>query len=202
MHRNKYDTDCVYSGADVLEYVKNYEYDLIILDIMMPKLSGLEVIKKLREDGISVPVLMLSAKSEIDDKVTGLNLGADDYLSKPFATSELLARIKTLTRRRGEFVGDILRYGDIALDRDNFTLNGIKLTNTEFKIMEILLRNPKKIISKDRLAEKVWGTEDNSCYNNVEVYISFLRKKLSASGSSAVISAMRGVGYSLGAPND
>jgi DNA-binding response OmpR family regulator len=201
MHRNKFSTDFVYNGLDAFEYAKNYEYDLIILDIMLPKISGLDVVKKLRENNISTPVLMLSAKGEVDDKVNGLNLGADDYLSKPFATSELLARIKALTRRKGEFLGDILRYGDIELDKNNCTLGGIKLTNTEFKIMEILVRTPEKIIRKDKLIEKVWGVEDNSCYNNVEVYISFLRKKLSALGSSAVISAVRGVGYSLGGGN-
>jgi len=198
LHANKIDADAVYDGLDAVEYAKITEYDLIILDIMMPKLDGYGVVKRLRELKISTPVLMLSAKGEVDDKVSGLDFGADDYLTKPFATNELIARVRALTRRTGEYVGDIVTYGDIVLDKDKYTLNDMKLTNTEFKIMETLLARPEKVINKDRLIERVWGWDNNSCYNNIEVYISFLRKKLNALKSCVTIKAVRGIGYSLG----
>jgi DNA-binding response OmpR family regulator len=205
MRQNKIDCDAVYNGADAFEYAKFNEYDLIILDIMMPELNGCEVVKKLREIKNNTPVLMLSAKGEIADKVTGLNMGADDYLTKPFAVSELLARIKAVTRRKGEYIGNQIKLGNTVLDRDTFMLKSdtdeVKLSNTEFRIIEILLLHPQKIINKDKLIEKVWGMGDNSCYNNIEVYISFLRKKLQMLKSKVIIKAVRGAGYSLGVDN-
>jgi DNA-binding response OmpR family regulator len=197
LRQNRIDTDAVFNGADCIYNAVNNEYDLIILDIMMPKKTGFEVIKELRAGGIDTPVLFLSAKSETADKVDGLNLGADDYLVKPFSAEELLARVKALTRRKGEYIGNAVKFGDITLDKDNFTLCGIKLTNIEFKIMEALITKPEKIINKDALIEKVWGWDDNTCYNNIEVYISFLRKKLAALKSKVRITTFRGVGYAM-----
>jgi DNA-binding response OmpR family regulator len=205
MRQNKIDCDAVYNGLDAFEYANFNEYDLIILDIMMPELNGYEVVKKLRACKNNTPVLMLSAKGETNDKVTGLNLGADDYLTKPFAVGELLARINAVTRRKGEYIGSQIKLGNITLDRDTFMLKSdtdeVKLSNTEFKIMEILLSHPQKIINKDKLIEKVWGMGDNSCYNNIEVYISFLRKKLQLLKSKVIIKAVRGAGYSMGVEN-
>ncbi|MDR1917656.1 MAG: response regulator transcription factor [Christensenellaceae bacterium] len=206
LRQNKIDCDAVYTGLDAFEYAKFNEYDLIILDIMMPELNGYEVVKKLREDKNNTPVLMLSAKGETEDKVTGLNLGADDYLTKPFAANELLARVAAVTRRRGEYIGRQIKLGNITLDKDTFMLasdtDEIKLSNTEFKIMEILMSHPQKIINKDKLIEKVWGLANDSCYNNIEVYISFLRKKLLLLKSKVIIKAVRGAGYILGVGDD
>jgi DNA-binding response OmpR family regulator len=202
MRQNKIDCDAVYNGRDALEYAKFGDYDLIVLDIMMPELNGGQVVKKLRESGNHTPVLMLSAKGETADKIECLNWGADDYLTKPFAAGELLARIAAITRRKGEYAENQIKLGNTVLDRNTFMLqsgtDAVKLSNTEFKIMEILLSHPQKIINKDKLIEKVWGIEDNSCYNNAEVYISFLRKKLHLLQSKLVIRAVRGAGYTLG----
>lgn len=201
LRRNKIDCDAVFDGYDAVEYAKATEYDLIILDIMMPKLSGYDALKKIRENKISTPILMLSAKSEVSDKVDGLNFGADDYLTKPFSADELIARIKALTRRKGEYVGDVLVYGDLTLDKDTFVLRcgkqEIKISATEYKIMELLLQNQNKIVNKERLIEKVWGWDNGSDYNNAEVYISFLRKKLAAMDCKVIIKAVRGAGYIL-----
>ena len=206
LRQNKIDCDIAYNGLEAVDYAKVGIYDLIILDIMMPKMNGMEALKEIRKHKISTPVLMLSAKSEVADKVDGLNIGADDYLTKPFATNELLARIKALTRRKGEYVGDVLAFGDLELDRDTFTLkcknNEIKLSNTEYKIIELLLQNPTKIVNKEKMIEKVWGWDNNADYNNVEVYISFLRKKLLALKSKTIIKAVRGAGYSLEMSHD
>lgn len=206
LRQNKIDCDAVYNGGDAIEHAKAMDYDLIVLDIMMPKMNGFETLKKLREHEISTPVLMLSAKSEVCDKVDGLNFGADDYLTKPFAAEELIARVKALTRRKTEYIGDTLVYQDLTLSKDTYVLSSgkqeIKLSNTEYKIMELLLQNPNKIVNKDRLIEKVWGWDNDSDYNNAEVYISFLRKKLTAMKSKVTIKAVRGVGYTLEAAND
>jgi DNA-binding response OmpR family regulator len=200
LHKNKIEFDIVFNGADAVEMIAVQNYDLIILDIMLPKLNGYEVIKKIRGKQIITPVLMLSAKSETEDKVDGLNLGADDYLTKPFAMEELLARINALTRRSGGYNNE-LQFGDCALDRNLYLLkcdkNAIRVGGKEYKIIEILLKNKKKITQKDTLTENVWDIENDSCYNNLEVYISFLRKKLSAIKSKVVINAVRGVGYKL-----
>lgn len=206
LRQNKIDCDAVYNGEDAVEYAKATEYDLLVLDIMMPKMNGFEALKKIREHKISTPILMLSAKSEVCDKVNGLNFGADDYLTKPFAAEELIARVKALTRRKSEFVGDTLSYDDLTLSKDTFVLsNGkqeIKLSSTEYKIMELLLQHPNKIVNKERLVEKVWGWDNDSDYNNAEVYISFLRKKLLAMKTKVIIKAVRGAGYTLEATHD
>ena len=177
-------------------------YDLIILDIMMPKIDGLTVLKTLREKKINTPILMLSAKSEISDKIDGLNLGADDYITKPFVTDELLARIKALLRRKDTFTGDVLSFGDISLDRDTLELKKgekkIALGKKEFQILEMLILHEGKSIDKERFIEKIWGYDTDAEYNTIEVYVSFLRKKLSAVNAKTEIKSIRGIGYTLG----
>lgn len=201
LKHNNYFVDAVYDGLEALDYLKAENYDGAILDIMMPKMDGLTVLKKLRDSGSDLPVLMLTAKSEIDDKVAGLDSGADDYLTKPFATKELLARIRSMTRRQAEVTDNVLRYGNLKLDRATFELSTdfgqFRLANKEFQMMEMLMTNPKVLISTDRFMERIWGYDSEAEINVVWVYISYLRKKLSAIGSNAVIKASRGAGYSL-----
>ncbi len=201
LKHNNYSVDAVYDGLEALDYLKAENYDGAILDIMMPKMDGLTVLKKLRDSGSDLPVLMLTAKSEIDDKVAGLDSGADDYLTKPFATKELLARIRSMTRRQAEVTDNVLRYGNLKLDRATFELSTdfgqFRLANKEFQMMEMLMTNPKVLISTDRFMERIWGYDSEAEINVVWVYISYLRKKLSAIGSNAVIKASRGAGYSL-----
>jgi len=199
--QNKIDCDTVFNGQDAVDYATLADYDLIILDIMMPKLNGYQALQEMRKNGIKTPILMLSAKSAVEDKVDGLNFGADDYLTKPFATSELLARVNALTRRKGEYIGEAIAFADLSLNKNNFSIAGngqeIKLSSTEYKIMELLLLNPAIITNKERLIEKIWGWDSEAVYNNAEVYISFLRKKLTALRSKVSIKAVRNVGYCL-----
>lgn len=201
LDKNGYVTDAAYDGTDGLDFALSGIYDLILLDIMLPKLSGLGVLKELRHKGVSVPVLLLTAKSEVEDKIKGLDTGADDYLTKPFDTGELLARVRALTRRKGDIVNDELRYADISLKRSTQELikgtASIRLGFKEFQLLEILILNKNQIVLKDTLCEKVWGPEDSSEYNNVEVYISFLRKKLSRLHSGAAIKSARNLGYTM-----
>lgn len=202
LKQNRFNVDTAFDGEDGLDKALSGIYDIIVLDIMMPKIDGLTVLRKLRENKISAPVLMLSAKGEVSDKVQGLNLGADDYLSKPFDTDELLARIKALTRRKSEFTGNVLTYSDITLDRDSFELvkgdHRIALGKKEFGIMEMLLLNKGKTLGKEKIIEKIWGFDSDAEYNTIEVYVSFLRRKLSAVGSKVEIRSIRGFGYTLG----
>jgi len=201
LKHNNYSVDAVYDGLEAMDYLQAENYDGVILDIMMPKMDGLTVLKKLREKGSDLPVLMLTAKSEIDDRVTGLDSGADDYLTKPFATKELLARIRAMTRRQTEVTDNVLRYGNIKLNRATFELSTdhgfFRLANKEFQMMEMLMTNPKILISTDRFMEKIWGYDIEAEINVVWVYISYLRKKLSAIDANVVVKASRGVGYSL-----
>ena len=198
---NHYSVDAVYDGADALDYGLAENYDGIILDIMMPKKSGLEVLSELREKGVVTPILILTAKSEIEDRITGLDSGADDYLTKPFAMGELLARVRAMTRRKTEYTPDILSVGNICLDRTTFELSGehssFRLGNKEFQMMEMLMRNGGRIISADRFIESIWGYDTEAETNVVWVYISYLRKKLAALGANVEIKAIRNVGYSL-----
>ena len=177
-------------------------YDLIILDVMMPRLDGFSVLKILRDNKLDVPVLLLTAKSEVSDKISGLNLGADDYLTKPFNTDELLARIKALLRRKEKFTGDVLSFSDVSLDRDTFELicedRKIALGKKEFQILEMLMLNSGKSINKEKFIEKIWGYDTEAEYNTIEVYVSFLRKKLMAVGAKTEIKSIRGIGYMLG----
>lgn len=200
--KNKYVVDAVYNGEDALDYGLTDIYDVIILDIMLPRLNGLEVLRRLRKENIKTPVILLTAKGEIDDKVKGLDCGADDYLVKPFATDELLARLRALTRRQGEIINDnILNFGDIKLNISTYELEGpcnsIKLSLKEFEIIKFFIQRPKIIVTKDELISKIWGYDSEAEYNNIEVYISFLRKKFSYVDSSTSIITIRGVGYKL-----
>ena len=201
LKRNKYSVDAVYDGEDGLEYAMTGLYDCILLDIMLPKMNGLDVLRILRKKHISTPVLLLTAKSDIEDKITGLDSGADDFLTKPFVSGELLARVRALTRRKGEVITDEFTYGDVALNKSTFSLSRegqfVKLSLKEYQIMEMMMANPRQLIPKERFIEKIWGYESDVEYNNVEVYISFLRKKLHVIGSNITIKTARGIGYFL-----
>ncbi|MDE7094665.1 MAG: response regulator transcription factor, partial [Oscillospiraceae bacterium] len=201
LKRNKYVVDAVHDGEDGLEYALTDIYDCILLDIMLPKMNGLDVLRILRKKKISTPVLLLTAKSDIEDKINGLDSGADDFLTKPFVTGELLARVRALTRRKGEVITDEFTFGDVALNKSTFSLSRegqfVKLSLKEYQILEMLIANPKQLISKERFIEKIWGYESDVEYNNIEVYISFLRKKLKVIGSNVTIKTARGIGYYL-----
>lgn len=199
-HQN-YSVDAVYDGLDAYDYLSAQEYDGAILDIMMPKLDGISVLKRLRSEGNSTPILMLTAKSELNDKIEGLDSGADDYLTKPFAMQELLARVRSITRRNGEVQGQTLSFSDLTLNRSNFTLTcgdkSIALSNKEFQMLEMMITNPKQIISQDQFMDKIWGLDSETEMSVVWVYISYLRKKLKDINSHVSIKATRNVGYSL-----
>ncbi len=201
MESCKYACDVVYDGLDGYLYAESDIYDLIILDIMLPRMDGIEIVKQLRAKKIKTPILMLTAKSETEDKVKGLDSGADDYMTKPFSKEELLARVRALTRRKGEVVLDELRYDDLVLSLSSYTLSKgektVRLGLKEFEILKILMSNPKGVTQKEDLITKVWGYDSDAEDNNVEVYISFLRKKLSFLDSKVVISTVRKIGYYL-----
>lgn len=196
-----YSVDAVYNGADALDYLLTGEYDGAILDIMMPKMDGLTVLRTLRARGRQLPVMLLTARGEIDDRVEGLDSGADDYLTKPFDTKELLARIRAMTRRQPELQDTVLRFGDLELDRTDCTLSGpaatVRLLHKEFQMMEMLLNNPHQVIPTERFLEKIWGYDSDAEINVVWVNISALRKRIETVGSSVEIKATRGVGYRL-----
>lgn len=206
LKQNKFSVDIASDGEEGLDMALTDDYDVIVLDIMMPKIDGLSVLKSIRNNKISTPILMLSAKSEINDKIDGLNLGADDYLTKPFDTNELLARIRALLRRKAEFTGDELVFNDVVLDRNSFQLycgeNNIVLGKKEFQIMEMLMLNLGKSIEKEKFIGKIWGYDTDAEYNTIEVYVSFLRRKLTAIGAKTEIKSLRGIGYTLGEKND
>lgn len=201
LKHNNYSIDAVYNGQDALDYGLCENYDGIILDLMMPEMNGLDVLKKLRENSVATPVLILTAKSELDDKITGLDAGADDYLTKPFAMGELLARLRALTRRKSEFSPNVLSFGNLTLNRETFELcvgkETVRLGNKEFQMMEMLLSNAGRLISTEQFMEHIWGYETEAEINVVWVYISYLRKKLTALKADIEIKAVRGVGYTL-----
>ena len=201
LRQNKYQVETVFDGLSGYDFAICGSFDLVILDIMLPKMNGIEVLKKIREKKLSIPVLLLTAKDEIEDKVSGLDCGADDYMTKPFSTSELLARIRALSRRKGELLDEEIVYNDIILKLKRNELvceeNVVKLSLKEFKIIEFFMKNPEQIITKERLIEKIWGDDSDAEYNNVEVYISFLRKKLQFINAKTEIRTSRGVGYLL-----
>ena len=201
LEKNNYSVDAAFDGEEALDYLATGQYDGVILDIMMPKMDGLTVLKKIRAKGSSVPVLMLTAKSEIDDRVTGLDLGANDYLTKPFDAKELLARIRAVTRRQGEVITDKLTFGDLELDLSTCQLSkGAKSTHLnykEFELLKLLIANQGSPMTKNTLITKIWGYDSEASDNNVEAYISFLRKKMKFVQSASKISAVRGVGYEL-----
>ncbi len=202
LKKEKYTVDAAYDGEQGLEMGLSGRYDVILLDIMMPKMNGYAVLENLRKEGVSTPVLILTAWNLTSEKVKGLDLGADDYLAKPFSTSELLARIRALLRRKTDIINtNELSYGDITLNLSNFELScGDKKVNVSLKESEILryfLTRPNFVVTKDELIIKLWGYDSDVEYNNIEVYISFLRKKLSFVGAKTGISTVRGVGYKL-----
>ena len=201
LEHGKYSVDAVYNGEDALDYLDAGEYDGVILDIMMPKIDGLTVLQTIRKKGNTVPVLMLTARSEIDDRVRGLDLGANDYLTKPFAPPELLARIRAMTRTQTAQVDSVLRVGNITLDTSTYEVSSpaksFRLANKEFQMLEMLMSNPKQLISTERFMEKIWGFDSEAEINVVWVYISYLRKKLAALNANVAIKATRNAGYSL-----
>ncbi|MDD6012872.1 MAG: response regulator transcription factor [Oscillospiraceae bacterium] len=201
LKHNNYSVDAVYNGQDALDYGLCENYDGIILDIMMPKKNGIEVLRELRQNGVSTPVLILTAKAEVDDKIFGLDAGADDYLTKPFSMGELLARIRAITRRKSEFSPNLLTAGNLTLNRETYELsvgdNAIRLGNKEYQMIEFLMSSPGRLISTEQFMERIWGYETEAEINVVWVYISYLRKKLATLGSDREIKAVRGVGYTL-----
>lgn len=201
LERNNYSVDAVYDGLEALEYLDSDTYDGLILDVMMPKMDGITVLKKIREKGSNIPVLILTAKSEIDDKVLGLDSGANDYLTKPFTTRELLARIRAMTRTSTLQTTSILTMGNISLNTATFELSSpggsFRLANKEFQMLELLMRNAGHLISTERFMEKIWGYDSDAEISVVWVYISYLRKKLTALGANVQIKAARNAGYSL-----
>ena len=197
---NHYSVDAVYDGEEALQYLETENYDGVILDIMMPKLDGIQVLTQVRSQGNQVPILMLTAKAEVDDKVLGLDKGANDYLTKPFAMKELLARIRVMTRQKAE-PDNTLRFGNISLDRGNFELKGpggsFQLANKEYQMLELLMANSGQVIPTDRFLEKIWGYDSEAEAQIVWVYLSYLRKKLTAVKANVRIKARRNAGYVL-----
>ena len=197
---NKFTVDTVNDGLSAYEYAGADEYDAIILDVMMPKMDGFEVLRRLRADGCSVPIMMLTAKAQKDDRIMGFDAGADDYLPKPFEPDELLSRVRAILRRRAEYRPSVLSFGDLSLNPDSDVLacttgKSVRLSGREYQVMELFLRTPKTILSTDRIMERVWGWDSDAEINVVWVHISNLRKKLSALGSNVSIHANRGLGY-------
>jgi len=198
--KNNYSADAVFNGEDALTYLKEGTYDVLILDIMMPVMDGITALKKLRAAGNRIPVLLLTAKAEVDDKVLGLDSGADYYLTKPFDTKELLAAIRAITRVQTE-VDSKLRFGNITLDRTTYELSSptgsFRLANKEYQIMSLMMSNPKQLVSAERFMEKIWGFDNDAEINVVWVYISYLRKKLVALNADISIHSSRNAGYTL-----
>ena len=201
MKEAKYQTNIAYDGADGLELALYGSYDVIVLDVMLPKKDGFSIVKELRASKINTPVIMLTAKDEVGDKITGLDKGADDYMTKPFVPEELLARIRALSRRQGEVIVEEFSFEDLFLDISNAELRckdkNIHLSFKEFEIMKILMSNQKTIIGKEILITRVWGDDSDAEDNNVEAYISFLRKKISFIGSKVSLTTIRKLGYKL-----
>lgn len=201
LEENHYQVDLVHDGDQGLAYAESGSYDVIILDVMLPRKSGLEVVAELRRADVATPVLMLTARTTVQDKITGLDSGADDYMTKPFSPAELLAHLRALTRRQGQVVFEKIDFGDISLNLESRDLScgskSINLSYKEFSIANILISSKGQIVSKDMLISKVWGVESSAVDNNVEAYISFLRKKLKFLGSNTQIETVRKVGYRL-----
>ncbi|EFM39919.1 response regulator receiver domain protein [[Eubacterium] yurii subsp. margaretiae ATCC 43715] len=199
--RSNYSVDPVYDGEDALYYLETENYDAVILDIMIPKIDGIEVLKTIRKEGNKIPVIMLTAKSEIDDRVVGLDSGADDYLTKPFASKELLARLRALTRRGEQLTENIVKVGNISLNRSSFELfsdsGSFRLANKEYQMIEMLMVNQNQLIPTEKFMERIWGYDSEAEINVVWVHISFLRKKLQQLKANIQIKANRNMGYSL-----
>ena len=206
LEKNNYSVDCVYNGKEALEYLQADNYDVVIMDVMMPIMDGITALKAIRAGGNGIPLLMLTAKAEIDDKVLGLDSGADYYLTKPFDTKELLAALRAITRTAAQTPDTKISFGNVSLDRATFELGSAKgnfrLANKEFQMMEMLISNPHNIISAERFMEKIWGFDSETEVNVVWVYISYLRKKLLALDADVTIKASRNIGYSLEKKDD
>ena len=206
LEKNNFSVDVVHDGADALDWLRAGNYDGAVLDIMMPKMDGITVLKTIRAEGNMLPVLLLTAKSEVDDKVEGLDSGANDYLTKPFAAKELLARIRAMTRTATAQPSSTLQVGNLTLDRATFELKSpsgsFRLANKEFQMLETLMANPKTLVSTERFMEKIWGYDAEAEINVVWVYISYLRKKLAALNANVQIKATRNAGYSLEVKED
>lgn len=198
-----YEVNICTDGISGMEAVCTGEYDIIVLDVMLPGASGYEITRNARALGKKTPILMVTAKSEVDDKVIGLDSGADDYLTKPFETKELLARLRALSRRSGNLIAETLSFGDITLNTNTFQLcctansQSVRLSKKEYRILELFLSNQHQILTREQLAMSIWGYDSEAEYNNVEVYLSFVRKKMTFIGSTVEIKAMRGIGYEL-----
>ena len=201
LKHNHYSVDAVHDGMEALDYILSGQYDGVVLDIMMPKMDGLTVLRKVRESGNTVPILMLTARAQIEDRIQGLDQGADDYLVKPFAMGEFLARIRAITRRRTAYAPNLLQCGNITLSRETFLLAGPKgeyrLGNKEFQILELMMQSPNRVISSEQFLSRIWGYDAEAELSVVWVYISNLRKKLQILGSNIQIKAVRNQGYSL-----
>lgn len=206
LREQKYIVDAVYDGRDGFDYAASGQYDVIVLDVMLPSMDGFQVVRSLREKRIQTPVLLLTAKDELRDKVHGLDCGADDYMTKPFAPEELCARIRALSRRQGDVVLDEMTFDDLTLNLSTYDLSrdtkSIHLGYKEFEVLRILMSNPHTIVPKDDLINKVWGAASSAEDNNVEAYISFLRKKFYFLGSRVQIATIRKVGYHLEVPDN
>lgn len=201
LERNKFTVDMVHDGAEALDCFRDREYDVIVLDIMMPKADGMEVLASIRKSGSAVPVMMLTAKAEIEDRVAGLEAGADDYLPKPFASREFIARVKALSRRNAGYSEQILTFGDVALDCNRYVLScadrSVRLNNKEFQLAELFLRHPHFVFSTNHLMDRIWGQDSEAGIDAVWTYIGFVRKKLREIGCRVEIRTVRGAGYSL-----
>ncbi len=199
--KNHFSVDAVYNGFDAYEYAVTGEYDAVILDMMMPKLDGIQVLQRLRSEGLKTPIMMLTAKGEKAERITGFNAGADDYLPKPFDPDELLSRVRAILRRSEAYQPSVLQWGDLTLDPGSGELccaqRSVRLSGREFQVMELFLRSPRQVFSAERIMEKVWGWDNEAEINVVWVNISNLRKKLKSLGSRVTLRANRGLGYVL-----
>ncbi len=201
LEKNKFSVDTAKDGTEALDYFHSTDYDVIVLDIMMPKVNGLDVLRQIRESGAKVPVMMLTAKAEIEDRVAGLEAGADDYLPKPFASLEFIARVKALSRRNAGYTDLVHSFGNVRLDCNRYELycgdRSVRLNNKEFQLMELFMRHPGYVFSANHLMERIWGQDAEADINVVWTYIGFIRRKLKEIGSGAEIRTVRGAGYML-----
>ncbi len=199
--KSRFSVEAVYDGAEAYDYGRNGRYDIIILDVMMPEMDGIEVLSRLRAEGVQTPIMMLTARAQKDDRIEGFDAGADDYMPKPFAPDELLSRVRALLRRTGEYKPTVLSFGDLSMDCGTGILacgeESVRLSGREFQVMELLMRSPKIIFSADKIMERIWGWDSDAEINVVWVHISNLRKKIKSIGSRVAVRTSRGMGYTL-----